>query len=465
VWSVLKVAVRAAAWRPTRELTLVGLPVLLGWTAVLALVRIAIQFVAAIPTPIFSPYGLNAVVTWLAVELAVAAFFVRPIGRATALSAMFILSIVGDVATAAISLGTAWLAAHTALAPFWTKTVDGAIFLIAAVWWLGAMGCVLRSLQSEPPLRLIARTGALWAALLAADALVPHAPVFFTPQFDLRKANLWETLYSRYLAARGGEQNPNGILARIEQAQPRLLQDEVARLAPRRNGATDIYAIGLAGWAEQDVFVKELDGGLASLASDLPIKDRTIRLINHRDTLASVPLASPQNFTDAVHAIGTAMDKEKDVLILLMTSHGDRAGVGLQLPNSPVIELTPQQVAATLDGEGIKNRVVIVSACYAGIFVPPLANENTIVITAADDKSTSFGCAPERDWTYFGDALFRQSLQPGTDFEHAFEHARTLIQGWELMDHAQPSNPQAYFGSALVAKLEPFFAAPQNAER
>jgi peptidase C13-like protein len=467
VWSVLKVAARAAAWRPTRELTLVGLPALLGWAAVLAVVRIAIQFVAAIPTPIFSPYGLNAVVAWLAVELAVAAFFVRPIGRATALSSMFILSIIGDVATAAISLGAAWLTAHTALDPFWTKTVmDGAIFLVATVWWLGAMGCVLRSLQAEPPLRLMARAVALWAALLAADALVPHAPVFFTPAFDLRKANLWESLYSRHLAARGGgEQNPDGILAQIEQAQPKLLQDEVARLAPRHNGATGIYAIGLAGWADQDVFVKELDGALASIASELPIKDRIIRLINHRDTLASVPLASPQNFAAAVHAIGTAMDKEKDVLILLMTSHGDRAGVGLQLPNSPVIELTPQQVASTLDGEGIKNRVVIVSACYAGIFVPPLANENTIVITAADGKSTSFGCAPERDWTYFGDALFRQSLQPGTDFEHAFEHARTLIQGWELMDHAQPSNPQAHFGSALVAKLEPFFAASQNAER
>ena len=67
--------------------------------------------------------------------------------------------------------------------------------------------------------------------------------------------------------------------------------------------------------------------------------------------------------------------------------------------------MTPQEVAAVLDREGIKNRVVIVSACYSGTFVPPLANDNTIVLTAADAKSTSFGCAPERDWTYFGDAF------------------------------------------------------------
>ena len=119
-----------------------------------------------------------------------------------------------------------------------------------------------------------------------------------------------------------------------------------------------------------------------------------------------------------------------------------------------VTQLTPQEVAAVLDREGIKNRVVIVSACYSGTFVPPLANDNTIVLTASDAKSTSFGCAPERDWTYFGDALFRQSMRPGRDFQRAFDNAaRSLISGLELMDRARPSNPQAHFGPTLVAQL------------
>ena len=134
------------------------------------------------------------------------------------------------------------------------------------------------------------------------------------------------------------------------------------------------------------------------------------------------------------------------VLLLLMTSHGEPGSFGLRLPSEVVTQLTPQEVAAVLDREGIKNRVVIVSACYSGTFVPPLANDNTIVLTASDAKSTSFGCAPERDWTYFGDALFRQSLRPGRDFQRAFDNARVLIQGWELMDRARPSNPQAHFG-------------------
>jgi len=210
------------------------------------------------------------------------------------------------------------------------------------------------------------------------------------------------------------------------------------------------------------VFIKELDGGLDAIASVLPIKDRTVKLINNRATLGTAPLADPQNFTAAIHAIAGAMNKDQDVLVLFMTSHGEQTGFALQVPGK-TIELTPQQVAAALDGEGIKNRVVIVSACFSGIFLPPLANDTTIVLTAADATHTSFGCAPERDWTYFGDAFFRQSLHPGVDFAQAFSHARVLIQGWEMMDHDPPSNPQAHFGPALVDKLAPFFAAAQSA--
>jgi hypothetical protein len=144
-----------------------------------------------------------------------------------------------------------------------------------------------------------------------------------------------------------------------------------------------------------------------------------VRLVNHRETLESLPLATRRNFAAAVHGLGEILDKETDVLLLVMTSHGEPAGFGLPLPGDVVTHLTPQDVGATFDREGIKNRVVIVSACYCGTFVAPLANDRTIVVTASDAKSTSFGCAPERDWTYFGDALFRQSLRPGRDFQAA----------------------------------------------
>ncbi len=414
---------------------------------------------------LFNPYGLNAVVAWLAIELTIAALFVAPAGRATALAAMFILSTAAEIVLAAVRFAVPLLAPAAAQSAIWNSTITGvAILAVTVGWWIGAASCVVQSVEPRPRLAVLGRVAALWLALFTANALMPHAPVFFPPDFDPRNANWWEVVYARYRENNGGRQARSPELAQIEQRQPELLQSEVAALAPQRKGATDIYALGVAGWAEQDVFRKELDAGLDSIAGVLPIKERTVRLINNRETLASVPLASPQNLAAAVNAIGAVMDKDEDVLVLLMTSHGDQHGFTLQVPGSTV-DLTPDQLAATLDGAGIKNRLVIVSACYAGIFLPPLKNDNTIVITAADEKSTSFGCAPERDWTYFGDAFFRQSLQPGTDFENAFAHARILIQGWELMDHAQPSNPQAHFGPALVGKLAPILANAQSARR
>jgi hypothetical protein len=179
-----------------------------------------------------------------------------------------------------------------------------------------------------------------------------------------------------------------------------------------------------------------------------------------RRTSTGMRVFSTSAMISNVMATSANHGQDEDVFILLMTSHGDRTGFALQLPGS-ITELTPRQVAAALDGEGVKNRVVIVSACYSGIFVPPLANDNTIVMTAADAHHSSFGCAPERDWTYFGDAFFRQSLHPGADFKNAFDHARVLIRGWEIVDRAVPSNPQGFFGGALVGKLAPFFAAGQ----
>ena len=168
----------------------------------------------------------------------------------------------------------------------------------------------------------VGRVAALWVALLVVSALVPHAPVFVARDFDIRTANLWETLSAQFAALKkDGGGSPD-----FEQSQRSLLQAEVASLSPPTKGTTNIYALGIAGWADQDVFLKELDGGLAALGGVLPIRGHAVRLVNHRETLESLPLANQRNFAAAVHALGEIMDKDADVLLLLMTSHGEPSG-------------------------------------------------------------------------------------------------------------------------------------------
>lgn len=458
VWSVVKVASRAAIWRTTPDPSPVGLPSLLIWIVVLAALRIAVQYVAAGPGGGFNPYGLNAVVAWLALEAAVAALFVPAAARATALSAMFALLVVAELAAYGAKIGVTLLPA-AAVSNAVLSAASFAIFAAVSVWWVGAIVAVLRSCVPLRWLPAFGRVAALWVALLAVTVIVPHAPVFVGRNFDLRSANGWEALHAKMAAPAANSGEAQDETVRFDQAQRSLLQAEIAGLGPPRRGATNVYAIGVAGWAGQDVFLKELDGGLTVLGDILPIKGHTLRLVNQGDTIETLPLATPRNFAAAVHAVGEVMNKDEDILLVLMTSHGEPSGFGLRLPNEAIAELTPNELATIVNNEGIKNRIVIVSACFAGVFVPPLANDNTIVLTAADARNTSFGCAPERDWTYFGDAFFRQSVRPGRDFQRAFDNARMLIHGWELMDHATPSNPQGHFGPALVARLAPFFTA------
>ena len=102
---------------------------------------------------------------------------------------------------------------------------------------------------------------------------------------------------------------------------------------------------------------------------------------------------------------------------------------------------------------GVLHRVVIISACYSGVFVGPLANANTLVITATDSDHSSFGCQDKVKWTYFGDAFFNRALRRTTDLRGAFVTARKFISAREKHDGLVPSNPQIAGGKNIDIML------------
>jgi hypothetical protein len=89
----------------------------------------------------------------------------------------------------------------------------------------------------------------------------------------------------------------------------------------------------------------------------------------------------------------------------------------------------------------VRHRIVIISACYSGVFIRPLADPDTLVITAADANHSSFGCKNGNDWTYFGDAFFNNALRHISNRMDAFALAASLIHKRELQNHLNPSNP------------------------
>ena len=150
------------------------------------------------------------------------------------------------------------------------------------------------------------------------------------------------------------------------------------------------------------------------------------------------------------------MNADEDLLVLFISAHGDREHrLSAWQPPLELAPLTTTALARMLHDSGIKWRVVIVSACYSGGFVEPLRDDNTIVITAAAPDRTSFGCEAGRDFTYFGQAYFRDALTNTRSFTEAFEIARQLVTQQEAAERLPASMPQIWVGRAIAELLKP----------
>ena len=470
LWCVPKIVLRATVWKTTPEPCAGTLLSLIGCSVAFVAAGLTFEYFFAGEDVHFVAYGLNASIAFLALFLVTTAFFVRPETRVTFVSAITALSaLVSAVISVFIVIHAS---SHLELPDFlsWVNRHRTAAFLavqpIALVWWIGAVCAIMRSVEPQRPTGRIRRAFGLWAALMVVGAALPYQPTFRGESYDRRTANLWEFIPAALKGYSPKSDAPAPRLVdseQVELAQPALLEAEASYLAPRTAGKTNVYAIGVAGWSAQDVFVKELDGGIKSLSQVLPVDGHVIRLVNRLDTVSNTPIASLQNFAAAVHAVARVMDRERDILLLFMTSHGSPDGVALLLAGELYADLSPRDVATVLDSEGITNRIVIVSACYSGVFLKPLANDDSIILTAADENHPSFGCSNEREWTYFGDALFNRSMLPGEDLEAAFRNAKAAVTQWEVSEGLTPSNPQAYFGRALTRKLAPVYLHPTSA--
>jgi hypothetical protein len=244
--------------------------------------------------------------------------------------------------------------------------------------------------------------------------------------------------------------------------QPKLLENEVATLLPRREGRTNLYLVGVAGYGAQNVFRREVDAVDALFAERFGTRGRSVKLVNNPATVRDTPIATRTALAYALKRVGALMDPEEDVLFLFLTSHGDKEGrLSLSLWPLHLTDLTATDLRAMLDDAGIRNRVIVVSACYSGGFIEPLRDEDTMILTASARDRNSFGCSNEAEFTYFGKAYFDEALRATDSFSEAFDRAVPRIAQREKEDDYKPSDPQRYVGARIEARL----AAWQSANR
>jgi hypothetical protein len=235
--------------------------------------------------------------------------------------------------------------------------------------------------------------------------------------------------------------------------QPARIAGVVARVTPSEPGVPRAYFVGFAGDADPEVFSRETQYARQAFAGRFGSADRSVLLINDAGDRDTWPLASLSGLEQTLKLLATRMDPSQDVLVLFLTSHGSEDGLEVRNGSLPLAQIDPGDLRDALDESGIRWRVVVVSACYAGVFIEPLKSETTAIITAADSTHSSFGCQEDRELTWFGEAFLKDSLPNSASLEAAFANAASLIRQREEAEHEVHSNPQLFVGPLMRAKL------------
>ena len=232
-----------------------------------------------------------------------------------------------------------------------------------------------------------------------------------------------------------------------------------------RSSAPDgeAFFLGFAGVGEEKVFAQEIELASRVIGNRYVVGNRRLNLINDARDLESAPFASLSALQYALRGLAAKMNVDRDVLFLSMSSHGSQdPAITVSNSDLPFNDMTDDDLARALQESGIKWRVIIISACYAGGFIDALRNPQTIVIAAAAADRTSFGCGSDSDLTYFGEAFYRDALPEAGTLRAAFERAKEAIAQRERREHVDASRPQAYFGTELERKLAQLTQSPAH---
>ncbi len=248
-------------------------------------------------------------------------------------------------------------------------------------------------------------------------------------------------------------------------AQSNLLNKALEQIQYGEFAETHWYFLGVAGVSYQDVFKYEIERIKEQFDTRFGTFGRSIELINNPETRTTVPLASKTSMELALRRIGQQMNRESDVLFLYMTSHGLQNQFEMENDPLDLNDVDPKWLRDTLDKSGIRWKVIVISACYSGSFIPALQAPDTLIITASAADRASFGCSNEADYTYFGRAFFDQAMREQTSLKAAFQQAAETVAKWESAQGFEPSEPQWVMGKNIelvLPQLEQHLFPRQN---
>lgn len=393
--------------------------------------NVLFSWLAAQAGSIFNEQGLVSYLIWPTIILLGGIILARRAGNPSLLFVPVVLWLVVDTMAALLQSVVQVMGSRSWL-PDWSYSFLPILFLVLFLWQtLALIWIFARRLRTPWWERIIVLAGAMalltvWQRNVADQPIFKQVPV----QPVLDEAAIYE--------------------------QPRLLQEALDGIDPSVLGASDWYFMGVAGFAEQDVFRSEINKIRELFDVRFGTSGHSLSLINNTYSWLDEPIATKTSILQGLKRIGQQMNSDEDVLLLTLSSHGDQDIIQLQNPPLEMDNLDAAWLREALDESGIRWRVIVVSACYSGSFIDELTSPTTVVITASAADKMSFGCTNTAEMTYFGQAFFSESLRENNSFETAFKDATYRVQERELYMGFEPSEPQMVVGSLMQKALPAF---------
>lgn len=158
----------------------------------------------------------------------------------------------------------------------------------------------------------------------------------------------------------------------------------------------------------------------------------------------------PVSASAVLEGINAAAARGTSGCLLYFTSHG--VPTAMVFGDAP--RMTPDMMANMVRAAcGARPTVVIVSACYSGIFVNALSAPNRMVLTAASRERTSFGCGADETYPWF-DGCIIETLPTASDFLALAAGTRACVTRKETERGVSPaSEPQLFVGAEMQLRL------------
>jgi len=387
------------------------------------------------PNNYFNPYGLSyQALLYLAFFFSLSLISVlnsrlQDLGKLTILFLSIVPVIwLGSVCLLTIAKQQTFLNAYQA---------NWAVFITYSFWYLLVVA------------RLIKRF--FYLTLLPTIAYVVLYALFnFSPLFLLPTEPLWYPLQTN-----NEIEAPYDIdVESVYYSQSQLLDKSVSNLIEGKPGVADLFFIGFAGDADEDVFMNETRSAQSIMDDYFNTFGRSLVLINNEETVDNIPLANGHNLKKSIKQVAQLMNIDEDILILFLTSHGSEDHtISANFPPFKLNDLNASVLNGALNSAGVKWRIIIISACYSGGFIESLADPYTLVITAASADRNSFGCGHDGQYTYFGDAYLESGLKQTKSFLNAFDVAKKIVLEKENKQGYKNSEPQIRIGAEIKNKL------------